>query len=137
MGLSAERLPAADEAVNDSNPNGMQIAESKKKLYWHTLTYAHSHAHTHTHNPQRQQVHRLSDTSDEGSPVARLSEEDAAFCTRFQLSFEELPLPGWQSGGKRCSVLDRDRPLIGTKGGRLFLTHRLVFVCKLFGVSLS
>lgn len=55
-----------------------------------------------------------------------LSEEEIAFCTRFQLSPSELPLPSWQSG-RRCSVMDRDKPLSLTRSGKLYLTHS--FLC--------
>lgn len=55
--------------------------------------------------------------------TSQLSEEERSFCARFQLSPDELPLPTWQTG-KRCSVMDRDRPLTLTRSGRLYLTHR-------------
>ena len=56
----------------------------------------------------------------------RLSEEDAGFCARFELPSSEAPFPDWQ-GGRRCTLIDRERPLIGSKGGRLFLTYS--FLC--------
>ena len=65
------------------------------------------------------------DNTDDGNPVARLSEDESSFCQRFQLSPEELPLPSWVIG-KRCTMIDRDKPLIGSKSGKLYLTHRLV-----------
>ena len=58
-----------------------------------------------------------------GNPLVELSEEEASFCSRFQLSPEEVPLAWWRSG-RRCSLLDRSRPLSLTKSGKLFLTHR-------------
>ena len=58
-----------------------------------------------------------------GNPLVELSEEEASFCSRFQLSPEEVPLAWWHSG-RRCSLLDRSRPLSLTKSGKLFLTHR-------------
>ena len=33
----------------------------------------------------------------------------------------------WQ-GGKRCILIDKDRPLLGAKQGRLYLTQRCVIV---------
>ena len=56
----------------------------------------------------------------------QLSEEDASFCSRFDLPTSEAPFPDWQ-GGRRCSLMDRERPLMGSKGGRLFLTYS--FLC--------
>ena len=58
-----------------------------------------------------------------GNPLVELSEEEASFCTRFQLSPEEVPLAWWRAG-RRCSLLDRSKPLSLTKSGKLFLTHR-------------
>ena len=55
-----------------------------------------------------------------------LSGEDAGFCSRFHLPASEVPFPDWQ-GGRRCSLIDQDRPLMGSKGGRLFLTCS--FIC--------
>jgi hypothetical protein len=52
---------------------------------------------------------------------SQLSEEDSAFCARFDLPRSEAPFPDW-AGGHRCSLIDRERPLMGSKGGRLFLT---------------
>lgn len=60
------------------------------------------------------------------STTSLVSLPDTLFCERFQISIEEIPLDGWQSG-KRCSIIDRERPLSGSKSGRLFLTHR--FLC--------
>ncbi len=58
-----------------------------------------------------------------GATTMRQSEENVAFCGRFQLSPDEVALPSWRSG-KRCSVMDRDRPLTLTRSGKLYLTHR-------------
>lgn len=65
------------------------------------------------------------DSTDDGNPLSGLSEDESSFCTRFQLSPDELPLPSWISG-RRCTLLDKDRPLIGSKSGKLFVTHRWV-----------
>ena len=62
-------------------------------------------------------------TNSGGNPMAELTEDEVSFCTRFQLSHEEVPLPSWRAG-RRCSLLDRNRPLSLTKSGKLFLTHR-------------
>lgn len=63
---------------------------------------------------------------DNNSGCQQLSEEDASFCSRFDLPASEVPFPDWQ-GGRRCTLLDRDKPLMGSKGGRLFLTYS--FLC--------
>ena len=73
--------------------------------------------------------------------LTSLAPNDNLFCERFQLPLDELPLESklktpvnkevesvislldWQSG-KRCSLIDRDRPLVGSKSGRMYLTHR-------------
>ena len=47
------------------------------------------------------------------------------FCTKFGLDVSEQPLVGWLSG-KKCTLVDRERPLIGSKGGTLYLTRRYV-----------
>ena len=66
------------------------------------------------------QHHRRSlPTGEEDS--TQITEEDASFCSRFELPTSEAPFPDWQ-GGRRCSLVDRERPLMGSKGGRLFLT---------------
>ena len=57
------------------------------------------------------------------NPLVELSGEEALFCSLFQLSPKEVPLAWWRSG-RRCSLLDRSRPLSLTKSGKLFLTHR-------------
>ena len=61
-----------------------------------------------------------------GNTPHQLSEEDAGFCARFDLPTSEAPFPDWQ-GGRRCTLIDRERPLMGSKGGRLFLTYS--FLC--------
>ena len=55
-----------------------------------------------------------------------LSEEESGFCSRFDLPTSEVPFPDWQ-GGRRCTLIDRDRPLMGSRGGRLYLTYS--FLC--------
>ena len=56
----------------------------------------------------------------------QVSDEDTSFCSRFNLPLGEVPFTDWQ-GGRRCSLMDRERPLMGSKGGRLFLTYS--FLC--------
>ena len=70
--------------------------------------------------------HRRSLPAGEAEESLQLSEEDASFCSRFDLPTSEAPFPDWQ-GGRRCSLMDRERPLMGFKGGRLFLTYS--FLC--------
>ena len=78
------------------------------------------------HSLQASLQHRsLSSDSDWGS-CQQISEEDACFCSRFDLPTSEVPFPDWQ-GGRRCSLMDREKPLMGSKGGRLFLTYS--FLC--------
>ena len=62
------------------------------------------------------------------SLAAGLTEEEISFCSRFQLSPEETPL-SWWCAGRRCSLLDRSRPLSLTKSGKLYLTHRYMYMC--------
>ncbi len=73
--------------------------------------------------PQQSPASPGSPGSEDSSAAPRRTEEVVAFCGRFQLPQDELPLPSWQTG-KRCSVMDRDRPLTLTRSGRLYLTHR-------------
>ncbi|XP_064400185.1 GRAM domain-containing protein 4-like isoform X2 [Halichondria panicea] len=47
---------------------------------------------------------------------------DHAFSQRFALPSGEHPLPSWDSG-KRCSIMDRDKPLSLTRSGRLYMTQ--------------
>lgn len=53
------------------------------------------------------------------------SQECSDFSAKFGLGLDEQPLAGWQSG-RRCTLVDRERPLIGSKCGTLYLTHRYV-----------
>ena len=62
----------------------------------------------------------------ESGGVSPLSDEDAGFCSRFDLPTSEVPFPDWK-GGRRCTLIDRDRPLMGSRGGRLYLTYS--FLC--------
>lgn len=93
-------------------------------LMSHTLTLLHTHL-THPHTPLQHSLPRTSitDNSDDGNLLTGLTEEESSFCSRFQLSPDELPLPSWTLG-RRCTLLDKDHPLTGTKSGKLFLTHR-------------
>ena len=53
------------------------------------------------------------------------SQECSDFSAKFGLGLDEQPLAGWQSG-RKCTLVDRERPLIGSKGGTLYLTRRSV-----------
>ena len=87
----------------------------------HTLTLPHTPLHT----PLQHSLPRtpITDSNDDGNLLTGLTEEESSFCSRFQLSPDELPLPSWTLG-RRCTLLDKDHPLIGTKSGKLFITHR-------------
>uniref|UniRef100_A0A1X7VTC5 GRAM domain-containing protein n=1 Tax=Amphimedon queenslandica TaxID=400682 RepID=A0A1X7VTC5_AMPQE len=79
-----------------------------------------------TEDEIREHCQSGSELSSLTSSSSILSIKDTSFCERFQLSFEETPLESWRSG-KRCTLLDKDHPLTGSKQGRIFLTHS--FLC--------
>lgn len=93
------------------------------------------------------QIHR-SHSSPSNSETISISSTtsscDAAFCERFQIPTDEFlidsmssagpsphplftnhtcPCSDWQTG-RRCSLLDNDKPLLGSKNGKLYLTQR-------------
>uniref|UniRef100_A0A1X7VS75 Uncharacterized protein n=1 Tax=Amphimedon queenslandica TaxID=400682 RepID=A0A1X7VS75_AMPQE len=75
-----------------------------------------------TEDEIREHCESGSELSSLTSSSSTISIRDTSFCERFQLSFEETPLESWRSG-KRCTLLEKDRPLTGSKQGRIFLTH--------------
>ncbi|XP_019855670.1 PREDICTED: GRAM domain-containing protein 4-like isoform X2 [Amphimedon queenslandica] len=79
-----------------------------------------------TEDEIREHCESGSELSSLTSSSSTISIRDTSFCERFQLSFEETPLESWRSG-KRCTLLEKDRPLTGSKQGRIFLTHS--FLC--------
>ncbi|XP_019860300.1 PREDICTED: GRAM domain-containing protein 4-like [Amphimedon queenslandica] len=79
-----------------------------------------------TEDEIREHCESGSELSSLTSSSSTISIRDTSFCERFQLSFEETPLESWRSG-KRCTLLDKDHPLTGSKQGRIFLTHS--FLC--------
>ena len=60
-------------------------------------------------------------TANSDDYCAVTSEDCPDFCAKFGV--DEQPLAGWHSG-RRCTLMDREKPLIGSKGGTLYLTHR-------------
>ena len=65
----------------------------------------------------------LANPKSDADYCAITADECPDFCTKFGLGVDEQPLVGWQSG-KKCTLMDREKPLIGSKGGTLYLTHR-------------
>ncbi|XP_065909378.1 GRAM domain-containing protein 4-like [Dysidea avara] len=84
-----------------------------------------------THVQLEQRIHALQDQHssinfvESDIDIANISEEDVAFCERFGLPAEERPMSDWQ-GGKRCVLIDKDRPLLGAKHGRIYLTQKYI-----------
>ena len=101
----------------------------------------------------------LEDDSDFTSLSSSLTFSELAFCDRFQVGQDELPLESkwiknvkydvyhancsnfcsqidWQNG-KRCTLLDKEHPLKGSKNGRLYLTQKLVCDIALLALHVS
>ena len=68
-------------------------------------------------------LQQLLDAANSENYCAVTSEDCPDFCAKFGLGLDEQPLAGWHSG-RRCTLMDREKPLIGSKGGTLYLTHR-------------
>eukprot|EP00731_Ephydatia_muelleri_P001791 Em0001g1791a len=82
--------------------------------------------------PASRQLSLAADPKSDQDYCAVTADECPDFCTKFGLDVSEQPLVGWLSG-KKCTLMDRERPLIGSKGGTLYLTHScLCFESKSF-----
>ena len=78
----------------------------------------------HTHCIKQRSVESVSSTRSDGSSLNSSGQAvDHSFSHRFTIPTGEQPLPVWETG-KRCSIMDRDKPLSLTRSGRLYMTQK-------------
>lgn len=78
-------------------------------------------------------ISRQCSLDSKGNECSSVAAEDYTdFCGKFAIKRGEQPVDGWQVG-RKCTLIDREKPLAGSKGGTLYLTQS--YLCFEFKTS--